>query len=106
MTDSRKSRQRRRAKGLCYDCSEPVFPGHTRCGYHLNRCSYNQVQYRLAHPEQEQKREQEKREKRKKEGRCLRCGAPVETPGDLKCPNCRIGLSKIGGSYEIIGPKN
>lgn len=68
--------------GLCYDCSEKALRGHTRCARHLKNNNHNTKALKA---------------KWKEEGRCIRCGNPLDIDADrgcLKCINCREEIER------------
>lgn len=79
--------QRRcRAKGLCPRCGKPTVPGRSYCRFHLEK----QKLFRT--PEDDRAR----RKSRKEQGKCIRCGAPMEPEmdrGRVKCLFCREMLN-------------
>ena len=72
-----KYKQRQIAKGLCRDCSRPT-SGLTRL------CRLHRERQRL----DDERKNKQSRERFRQEGKCVRCGGPLDEEMDGGCVDC------------------
>ena len=78
-----------KAKGLCYDCSEPVYRGGTRCFKHTLSHRDAQHKYYVKHRELYAGYYKKLKERRVEKNRCYACGGPMDSDKLVTCVNCR-----------------
>jgi len=69
-------RQKHKEQGLCQDCNEPVLGQHRCCAKHL---ALRQVAFRKV------------QKGWLSEGKCCRCGAPLQEGENTYCVACQVG---------------
>ena len=90
-------KQKHKEKGLCTYCSNPVKPGFLNCEKHYQ--SHYEASTKWNRNNKEYKRQMARliKQKLKRDGRCLKCGKPLEKEIDAEfvtCLNCRIGCTR------------
>ena len=102
-------KKRHKEQGLCVDCSKPAVLGEKKCAiHHYNnkiRCKEN---FHKNHKVRMIKSRLEK-QKRRDEGRCTKCGKPLDLEtdrGHIQCINCRIDIHAPRGGYHEITDKS
>ena len=94
---------RKKATGICIDCTEPVFPGYIQCKKHRKMSRLREIKYDAANKDKRRKGWEKTRENRRTQGRCVRCGLildPDADSGHVKCSNCREDVT--ARCYETI----
>ena len=97
-------KQEHRERGLCTDCSEPVYRGLSRCLKHLRSHVKADNLYERTTSKRDYK---QRREERKDQGRCVKCGVKLDPDADCEkvcCMNCRDHLwieRKIHGTSIV-----
>jgi hypothetical protein len=79
----------------CRDCQDEAFPGRCACMKHLIARRIRSLKW--YRKEDRRLHWKERRKKRMEQGRCTRCGKPLDVDADenmTKCINCREGLCK------------
>ena len=82
---------------LCYDCSEPPIPGQTRCKKHAAAHRLAATRYFLSNRDKVYERNNETKKRYKMEGKCPRCGTPLNEERDGNnacCLNCTMSTSR------------
>ena len=88
----KKYKQAHREKGLCQNCSEPVYPGHTMCLEHMRSHNESVKKCYAKNREVYLQKHLERKELRRQTGLCSMCGAPLEDDRFRSCCNCREKL--------------
>lgn len=97
-SDKNPCRMRRRLRGECIECGEKS--SRSRCDSCRSRNSSNKKSWRGDNREKDREVSVRIRQKRRDDGRCSRCGVPLDPdadPGRVSCMNCRqrVAIKKI-----------
>jgi hypothetical protein len=94
---NQKYKQKHRELGLCVDCSEKVYPDHSRCLVHMRSNARYSAKYYQDHLEHYREIHKKIKANRTRDGCCKDCSAPLDLDADagfINCMNCREGTRK------------